>query len=228
MARLFRTKGITEYHETVKAAIQFIPKWYKEMPIGPNGQKPRLGPNGEKIINAKSCIPFLDAITSGYVAVLQQDLQVEQTENGPYFSWNTDPAPMGIRNDPPITPVPNGYTKLDTFWFTNEVMQTPPGYSIYITHPANRYDLPFITLSGIVDADYGMEQGRIPFFIQEGFSGVIKKGTPIFQILPFRREAWVHEEDASLIALGNKNGFLTSSVIHGYYKRNWWHRKKFE
>jgi len=34
----------------------------------------------------------------------------------------------------------------------------PAGYSLLITHPFNRHDLPFVTLTGLVDADSLLRQ----------------------------------------------------------------------
>ena len=39
--------------------------------------------------------------------------------------------------------------KFNNFW----TIETPPGYSMLITHPFNRPDLPFTTLTGLVDCD---------------------------------------------------------------------------
>src|SRR5262245_66033952 len=34
--------------------------------------------------------------------------------------------------------------KFNNFW----TIESPPGYSLLVTHPVNRYDLPFVTLTG--------------------------------------------------------------------------------
>ena len=39
--------------------------------------------------------------------------------------------------------------KFANFW----TFEMPAGYSLLITHPFNRHDLPFVTLTGLVDAD---------------------------------------------------------------------------
>jgi hypothetical protein len=78
--------------------------------------------------------------------------------------------------------------KFNNFW----TIETPPGYSLLIMHPINRHDLPFVTLTGLVDADryrdnfiYFPARWRDP-----DFNGVLPKGTPVAQCLPLKRESW--------------------------------------
>ncbi|NBU22879.1 MAG: hypothetical protein EBS38_03055 [Actinobacteria bacterium] len=159
---------------------------------------------------------------------LQQDIQVSIVDGKEYFAWPTSPTPMGGRGETSLIPAPEGYSPTDLFWITNNVIELPSGYSLLVTHPNNRFDLPFLTLSGIVDADGLMTSGRLPFFIKSGFSGVIPKGTPICQILPFKREAWRLLEDPALVEKNHKNSWLSSSVVFGWYKRSIWQRKIYD
>ena len=57
------------------------------------------------------------------------------------------------------------------------------------THPLNRFDLPFTTLSGMVDCDlYRDSWIHFPAHWHDmNFSGVLPKGTPIVQCLPVKR-----------------------------------------
>ena len=57
----------------------------------------------------------------------------------------------------------------------------------------NRFDLPFYTMSGIVESDIWGLPVFTAFFLQKDFIGVIPKGTPIFQIIPFKRDDWERE-----------------------------------
>ena len=64
------------------------------------------------------------------------------------------------------------------------------GYSVLITHPFNRDDLPFRTLTGLVDVDlYKSNTIQFPaIWIDESFKGILKKGTPIAQCVPIKRD----------------------------------------
>ena len=101
--------------------------------------------------------------------------------------------------------------------------------SALVTHPINRVDLPFTTMSGIVDFDKSIHApiGNIPFFIKNGFTGVIPKGTPMFQILPFERNEWQSEKQKF------DEKFWQTKLnerhdVSDFYKKKIWQRKKFD
>ena len=74
-------------------------------------------------------------------------------------------------------------------------MESPEGYALFFTHPVNRFDLPFTTLSGLVDCDrYTDTWIHFPAHWHDtNFSGILPKGTPIAQCIPVKRESWVCE-----------------------------------
>ncbi len=58
-------------------------------------------------------------------------------------------------------------------------------------HPANRLDLPFRTITGIVDCD-AFRLGLVHFpalWVDRSFNGVLPRGTPVAQAIPVKREA---------------------------------------
>ena len=72
------------------------------------------------------------------------------------------------------------------------MIEAPPGYSVLFTHPFNRPDLPFTTLTGLVDCDK-FHDSPVNFparWHDAGFNGVLPKGTPVAQCLPVKRESW--------------------------------------
>jgi hypothetical protein len=72
-------------------------------------------------------------------------------------------------------------------------IEAPEGYSLLFTHPVNRFDLPFTTLTGLVDCDrYHDAWIHFPAHWHDtSFSGVLPKGTPVAQCFPVKRENWV-------------------------------------
>jgi hypothetical protein len=79
--------------------------------------------------------------------------------------------------------------KFNCFW----TIELPRGFSLFVTHPINRIDLPFHTLTGVVDSDL-YRDNFINFparWMDPQFSGVLGKGTPVAQCIPIRREDWV-------------------------------------
>jgi hypothetical protein len=61
--------------------------------------------------------------------------------------------------------------------------------------------------------------GNIPFFIKEGFSGVIPKGTPIAQVIPFKRESWTSKCLASDRKAYSLFMTLRDTYLDGFYSR---------
>ena len=88
--------------------------------------------------------------------------------------------------------------------------------------------MPFKTLSAVVDSDSILTAGNIPFHIKQDFTGIIKKGTPIFQILPFKRDNWESIENKEIIKIGSLNQNRVNSVLSGCYKQNQWKVKKYQ
>jgi hypothetical protein len=106
-------------------------------------------------------------------------------------------------------------------------LSLPKGYSCIIMHPLNRHDLPFLTLSGIVDADSMLHNGSIPFYIKEDFEGLIKAGTPILQVIPFKRESWKIVEKRGLFEKAAVNGKRSLNYTYGWYKKFSWNKKEY-
>ncbi len=148
----------------------------------------------------KRCPPFLDAMTFGFLIPLICDVRVENGE----FTWDMDlppggtvafpRSPVGFHDPSQVAGTPlfepdRFLIKFHNLW----TIQAPKGYSLLFTHPVNRFDLPFVTLTGLVDCDrYHDLWIHFPaWWRDEGFSGVLARGTPIAQCIPVRRENWV-------------------------------------
>jgi hypothetical protein len=98
-----------------------------------------------------------------------------------------------------------------------------------ITHPLNRHDLPFTTLSAVVDGGLVLDpNGNIPFYIKKDFEGVIPKGTPIIQIIPFFQENWSSKKIKNLTKKGDQHGKMSASILFGWYKKTFWTKKHYD
>jgi hypothetical protein len=175
-------------------AVLGLPHWFKTLPM--KAFNPSVG--GETL-TVKKCPPFIDAMTYGFLMPLAVDLEVREGE----FSWDFE-LPEGVAgeysNSPidfhdPVQAAGSPYfdddrflIKFNNFWST----QTPPGYSLLFTHPINRGDLPFTTLTGLVDCDT-FHHSPVHFparWHNADFNGVLPKGTPVAQCIPVKREPW--------------------------------------
>jgi hypothetical protein len=212
-------------------AVKFIPKWFASIPRHVKGDKKfKFFSNSNVNLTVKACPPFLDSMTAGYVITLENDLFVS-LENGTHsFTWPQGGSEfISLHSKEQTTPelVPPGFSDQPYKFKNNWSIKLPAGYSGLFVHPLNRPDLPFHTISGLVDCDGYELPINFPFFIKLDFEGIIPKGTPIVQFLPFRRETWsskIHEYDEDYST--KKHVFFTSWVTNGY-KNLFWKRKDY-
>ena len=125
--------------------------------------------------------------------------------------------------------VPSGCYPYEYTWNYCIAYTVPVGYSLLATHPFTRWDLPFVSLTGIVDGGLVMQHnGNFPFYIKEGFEGIIKSGTPMFSIIPIKRAQWTSEVDRSLIEKGKWDQERKKNYFYGYYKKHYRQEKRYE
>jgi hypothetical protein len=115
-------------------------------------------------------------------------------------------------------------------WASPFTIVTPKGYSCLFTHPFNRHDLPFRTFTGVVDTDSFKLPVQFPFQMITEVKDIliIEKGTPVCQILPFKRETWSNKVEVMDTTEHNKNHFNYVSTIVKSYKKNHWSKKVYE
>jgi hypothetical protein len=107
-------------------------------------------------------------------------------------------------------------------WHNDFLIKTPKGFSVLFTHPLNRLDLPFFTLSGLVNADKWQNAVQFPFILKLGFEGIIEAGTPICQLNIIKNESWKTKvlKYSAERSYYNSKMFLKTFV--GSYKKNFW------
>jgi hypothetical protein len=206
-----------------------IPEWYKNTKdVNKSLKNIKTLPLDSSF---KGCSPFLDALSSGYSICLPVDIAVQQTDGGPSITWSgSDVQYLALRQleQNSLLPTPNGFSKNHFVWLTQISIKIPKGYSALYTHPLNRYDLPFLTLSGVVDGEFVMPPGNVPVFFSNTFEGLIPAGTPIMQILLFKQDSWQSKEDKTIYNEAIKNLKLSNNTAVGWYKKNIWKKKSYE
>jgi hypothetical protein len=213
---------------------KFIPEWYKKAETHFSSEEDLAIEEGTQKTSAglKTCVPFLDAMISGYALVVPFDIYVGKTEDGDLdMKWN---APQGWENfieerpkeSGSTMPRPAGHAPNHMVWSGRWGIKVPRGYSVLVTHPLNRQDLPFTTSSAIMDSDKFFGNGNIPFFIKEDFVGVIEKGTPFAQIIPIKRKRWKMIHNSALKDAIQKHGHDVRKK-EGTYKKKYWTRKEY-
>lgn len=207
-------------------AHQDIPKWYKDLERY-DGGKLLVRPDGSSNVRLKACASYLDPFLMGYMVKLHCDIFVEKTENGTDMRWTSALAPLSGRTVDIASDLPEvaGYGMFTQAWEMRWAFTVPKGYSVLVTQPFNRQDLPTFSTTGIIDADDLLGPGGVPFAVKQDFEGIIKAGTPILQLIPFKRESWDSEETPS--PFRSKDG-RPRNIISGWYKDNIWKKKDFK
>jgi hypothetical protein len=183
-------KHTSEVKSPPQPASKFLPQWYTQMPPYFSGDKLQLDPYAT--VTAKKCFPLLDGLTNGYIATLWADLFVKQVNGFTEIKWTTDEPvcdAWSLQQSSSFE-VPDGFSLPVFKYLHGWIIKTPPEYSCLITHPVGYPNLPIRTITGIVDTDTLETMANSPFTIKKDFEGVIEKGTPMFQIFPFKREKW--------------------------------------
>jgi hypothetical protein len=192
--------------EKPQPASKFIPEWYKNTDSYITKDKK---PNGIGSTSAtiKRCMPVFDAINAGYIITSPADVWVSVQQYTPvnaetketikdmptkktqHFEWSS----FGLVQFHPIEQAPE-HPAHSTFsypkWMNPWSIKTPSGYSCLFVHPMH-HDLPFTIMPGIVDTDKYVAPVNFPFTTNDpDFEGLIPAGTPIAQVIPFKRENW--------------------------------------
>jgi len=225
----------TSRYPAPKPASKFIPEWYQKMP---NARDPATSIPSTKLTwsdpavgvtngqTLKQCIPVRDYLTSGYIVPLWTELVVT-LKNGKLGAVWPDKDADVIRfhynfqfTGCPIEKENADYSavgKLMSPW----QFKTPKGYSSLFYSPRyseNKIEI----LPAIVDTDCYHEV-NFPF-IFHGKEGehLFEKGTPVIQVLPFKREKWTADFE---IGTPTKTRQILNTVFTSGY-RKFFHSKK--
>ncbi len=221
-------------------AVKTIPEWYRKalrfVPDQTTGKPMELPDGGGKIPTYKACPALFDVIGTGYVYRTPCDIEFTEDRAGVIharvldeqykeFLWEREPLPQFVS--------PAGYHQKHFAWWPDWAVELPEGYSALYMHPPNRFELPFLTTSGIVDNDKVFMPGTMPFFFLKGMSGILPAGTPYSQILPFRRENWESAFDVSITAAEQgakyrRNAEFFRQPDGGVYWNSVWERRTYK
>jgi hypothetical protein len=195
----FRATSKTEFQVQLKPypAVKQLPKWFLDMdpyndpnPIYPSDGKLHFR---HRAANAtfKKCVPLLDGMSAGYIIPLWADVMVEQDNGFPLIYWKTANDVFSLHGESSTHIIPPfGYQNIVYKYNNCWIPQTPKGYSCLIISPLGYNDLTFKAIPAVVDTDKSTLELVFPMWIKTGFEGIVEKGTPIVQIIPFKRDDW--------------------------------------
>jgi hypothetical protein len=174
-------------------ARAYLPDWFRKLPAVDESVASR----SDTGLTVKRCLPFLDAMTTGWILPLAATVRIEISQGGASVDagWDFDRvlvsnhAPHQVRGNPRS---PRPPCKFHNYW----TIATPPGWSCLFVDPLNRPNGVFEVAAGIVDTDTYRAPIHFPFFAtgEDGLH-VIEKGSPLVQVIPFRRDSAELEAD---------------------------------
>lgn len=208
-----------------RKASEVLPSYYKALPPHVAGDV--------TVGTAKRCVPFLEAVSTGFVIPLCVDVVL--TVEGGNISWsapNNSPIPNIIETHfyeqlegYPLASEPYGAVPLK---FVNPwVVVTPKGVSCLFTPCLNHFERRFLVASGIVDTDSYYNTVNLPF-VWTGGEGqfMLRKGTPLVQVIPIQREVVKSRRKPLNTKLRDRVVRSLGTVFVGGYRNLFWHKRK--
>jgi hypothetical protein len=177
-------------------------------------------------------MPMLDAMTAGYIFVVPTDIHINATHPELLDFWLDDDmrrysgdilsrhSHSQYSNYPiDLEKYHASVLRVNPLW----AIETPEGYSTLFIDPIHRQPSPIHALSGVIDTDSYASEGYLSFLVDKKFNGVIKQGTPLIQLIPFKREDW--DSKWSNVILDNRKQLdeqhtrlKHSNIEHAYRK----------
>jgi hypothetical protein len=167
-----------------------MPEWLKLCPPVYNDKQ-----------TVKRCIPFLDAMSVGYMLLTHIPIIiVQEADSSIRLKFLDDIHKHYTQIHPPIETHSSDqlvHSPIESMtilkYMSPWIIETPKDYSLLFVPPLNRLDNPIIPLSGLVDSDKFFSVVNIPFvspMLQPGGELYIPVGTPVCQIIPIKRDSW--------------------------------------
>jgi hypothetical protein len=159
-------------------------------------------------------IEYRDAKLEEETGVIKTLTEEEITEKGfkkttPYYEWPSfHPISFHPVTQAPTHPERNGLGDGMSYpkWINPWGIKTEPGYSVLFIQPMHR-DSVFTILPGVVDTDTYTAPVNFPFVLNNwNYEGLIPSGTPMAQVIPFKRESWQME-------IGTKEDLIAQQTI---------------
>jgi hypothetical protein len=198
-----------------------LPAWFRHLP-GVDKSQLSATNNG---LTVKRCLPFVDAMSAGWIIPLAAAVQLEISDGGETVTagWEFDRelvsnhAAFQIAGSPHE---PHPPMKFHNHW----TIRTPKGWSCLFLPPINRPNGVIEVLSGLVDTDTYASPVNFPF-IAIAPDGVYKleKGTPLVQVIPFRRADIALE--ASIRAESELEGAERERIRRSTHASDGWYRR---
>jgi len=212
-----------------------IPEWWKKQESYLNNDNGVY--NGNMLLTVKKCQAVFDAMAAGYYLFCPMDLNIDATGERVKFEVANDVMEFQkfllahhLKEQISEYPIPpyfhNDVLRIHPMWLA----KTEPGYSSLFIAPIHADHIPIRAIPGLIDTDEYPSDGYLSFFVEKGFKGVIKQGTPLLQVIPFKRDDWESEinKDKDSDLANRASQLSVRSVFQNGYRLKKWSKKTFK
>lgn len=232
------SEDTVEFAPPPKPASKFVPEWYKDQKTIAVEDDLALR-QGFAASTVKRCMPVFDIMTAGYMLLAPCDIFVDAT-NPEKLEFNVPQAMMQWKNELFSYHSPEQYDSypFDSSQYHKQLLRIMPtwsvgtekGYSTIFMNPHHRDDSPLYGITAIVDTDGFITDGHVSFWVKKTFKGIIKQGTPLLQVIPFKREEWKSElvDAATSSKVLKRQRLDLRSTFSGAYKNKFRSKKEFK
>lgn len=207
-------------------AIKNIPEWYKKTNSFIDSKTFKaMGGKGNQTV--KKCMPVFDAMTAGYIIKTYVDVYVELDEkNFSVFSYPSY-SPISFHDVKQAEDYPITHKESYPKWANPWSIQTPKGYSSLFIPPMHNPNNFFTILPGIVDTDQYINPVNFPFVLNDNnFEGLIPAGTPMCQVIPFKRDSFKMQISNKKEKINAFNSIYNTRWLNNY-KSRFWNKKEY-
>jgi hypothetical protein len=175
-------------------------------------------------------VPFLDSLILGYIIPFDQDYLVDPIEN----DFSVTPANKNASSEfHDKEQLPKEWQKISgekVGKFMNKwLIKTPPGYSCLFVQPMNRMEERFDIIPGVVDTDTYLNLINFPYFLKKRDEQFLfKRGEPMVQVIPFKREPWKMWSGFYYEKAHSKILNILNNEWMDRYKKYFWSKKSFK
>ena len=222
--RFFAKKKHLDIFEHPKPASKCLPMYFHKI-------KPQIGLSPQNS-TVKRCVPFIDAMTSGYIISMwcdvyvraeNENLQIQFPDNIPLDKTLEQHSIEQFKGHPYSD---DKLAKTPLKWVSPWGVETRKGWSCLFTSPLNHLEKRFKIMDGVVDTDTYYNQVHFPF-VWTGGEGefLIKQGTPLVQVIPFKRGSTqysvVEQNEERVDVVQGQLGTL----LRNAYRSLFWHKR---
>ncbi len=183
-------------------AKTYQPDWWRNMKVF-------HAHHGYKVQSIRSCPAMDDWLKMGWYILANRDLEVvcgmTEGDQEDQIEWKGfDPSDGHYHSaSHPSSQMLESFEYIssdndqvnDAFKFRQPWgIKTPKGYSCFFLDPFLFQNKHFATFQGIIDTDgfnVGYDNSQVIFYPKCDHSFTIPEGTPLVQIIPFKREEWI-------------------------------------